>query len=209
MCKKFILLPLVFLINNIMFEFIEGTFESITPSFIVVNSNGVGYKIEISLCSYSIFKSMGKGRVLVHFVVREDAQLLFGFATDNERMLFRQLIAVSGIGANTARMMLSSLNSEELINAIVTEDVSAIKAIKGIGLKTAQRVIIELKDSLSKIEISSPSLNLSNKNKQEALLALQTLGFNKLLVERTLEKILLNAPTADCEMLIKQALKVL
>jgi Holliday junction DNA helicase RuvA len=148
--------------------------------------------------------------VLVHFIVREDAHLLFGFACEEERSLFRLLISVSGIGANTARMMLSSLSSDELIVAIAKEDIATIKGIKGIGLKTAQRVIIELKDSLSKVEVNTnTSLQMNYQQRQEALLAMQTLGFNKILVEKALDKILANDPSANCESLIKQALKVL
>jgi len=193
-----------------MYDFFEGRLASITPSYLVVDCNGVGYKVEISLSAYSVFKSLERAKVLVHLIVREDAHILFGFATEEERSLFRLLISVSGIGANTARMMLSSLSSDELMQAIVTENLSLIKSIKGIGLKTAQRVIIELKDQLGKVEISSKSvIALGNHNREEALSALQTLGFNKLLVEKTLDKIIADIPNVSCEDLIKQALKVL
>ncbi|MDR1006464.1 MAG: Holliday junction branch migration protein RuvA [Bacteroidales bacterium] len=193
-----------------MYEFLEGKLDVITPSYLVIDCNGVGFRVEISLSSYSIFKNLDKAKVLVHFIVREDANLLFGFASEEERSLFRLLISVSGIGANTARMMLSSLSSDELIQAIAKEDIATIKGIKGIGLKTAQRVIIELKDSLSKVEIAPSSvLQSRNQNREEALAALQTLGFNKILAEKALDKILSNDPAANCENLIKQALKIL
>ncbi|MDR0790243.1 MAG: Holliday junction branch migration protein RuvA [Bacteroidales bacterium] len=193
-----------------MYEYLEGRLACVTPSYLVIDCNGVGYKVDISLSSYSVFKTQEKAKVLVHFIVREDANLLFGFASEEERSLFRLLISVSGIGANTARMMLSSLSSDELIQAIAKEDLATIKGIKGIGLKTAQRVIIELKDSLSKVETGTNTpLQINYQHKQEALSALQTLGFNKLLAEKALDKILLNDSAANCESLIKQALKVL
>lgn len=194
-----------------MYEFLKGSFEEITPSYIVVNCNNVGYRVEISLTSYSFFKDKKEGKVYTHFVVREDCQLLYGFATIKERELFRNLITVSGIGANTARMMLSSLNSEELVKAIVSEDIKTINSIKGIGTKTAQRVVIDLKDKLKKMDYSLDSLPdsplLSNKTKEEALLALITLGFNKVIAEKTLDKILKTNNDITVESLIKEALK--
>ena len=131
-----------------MYEFLQGIFEELTPSYAVINCNGVGYLAEISLNSYSFLKSKKEGKLYTHFVVREDAQILYGFATTNERELFRQLISVSGIGANTARMMLSSLSTDDLVKAIVTEDAKTISSVKGIGLKTAQRVVVDLHDKL-------------------------------------------------------------
>lgn len=193
-----------------MYEFIEGKFEYKNPSYVVVNTNGIGYHIEISLTTYSEIKNMDSGRILTYHVVREDAHQLFGFSTAKERQLFRFLISVNGIGVNTARMMLSSMNTDELLVAIVKEDVNTIKQVKGIGLKTAQRVILELKDPLSKLDVDIINTNtVSNKNHEEALLALQTLGFSKLIVEKTLNKIIENNPDANVELLIKQALKVL
>lgn len=195
---------------NAMYEFIEGKFEYKTPSTLVVNANGVGYLVEISLTTYSEIKSMESGRILIHFVVREDAQQLFGFFTAKERELFRYLISVNGVGVNTARMMLSSMNTGELHSAIVKEDINVLKQVKGIGAKTAQRVILELKDSLSKMDIEISNTNtVNNKTKEEALLALQTLGFSKIIIERALDKIVQSNPDASVELLIKQALKVL
>ncbi|MDD2529630.1 MAG: Holliday junction branch migration protein RuvA [Bacteroidales bacterium] len=193
-----------------MYEFIEGKFEQKTPSTLVVNAMGIGYLVEISLTTYSEIKSMDSGRILIHFVVRDDAHQLFGFFSAKERELFRYLISVNGVGVNTARMMLSSMNTGELHSAIVKEDINSLRQVKGIGAKTAQRLILELKDSLSKldIEISNTSI-INNKNREEALLALQTLGFSKLIVERALDKIVQSNPDASVELLIKQALKVL
>ena len=145
-----------------MFDFFEWKFVEITPSYIVINCGGVGYKIEISLNSYSILKDKTEGRVLVHHIVREDAQLLFGFESEKERKLFKHLISVNGVGANTARMILSSLSCDDLIEAVVSENVNVIKAVKGIGLKTAQRIIIDLKDNLSKFEIVKSECVFSN-----------------------------------------------
>ncbi|MCF0210211.1 MAG: Holliday junction branch migration protein RuvA [Bacteroidales bacterium] len=194
-----------------MYEYLNGKFVETTPSYIVVDCNGVGYRVEISLTSYSLLKDLAEGKLFIHFVVREDAQILYGFATTKERELFRELIGVSGIGANTARMMLSSLNADEIVKAIVSEDTKTISSIKGIGTKTSQRVIIELKDKLVKWEYAEDATILSpaqsNKNREEALLALQTLGFNKVIVEKTLDKILKDNSQMTVEVLIKEALR--
>lgn len=194
-----------------MFEYLSGKFTLITPSFMVVDCNGVGYKAEISLSSYSKLKDMTEGKIFVHYVVREDAQILYGFIDEKERELFRVLIGVSGIGPNTARMMLSSLGTDEIVSAIASEDLKTINSIKGIGNKTAQRLIVELKDKLKKWNYSSENINIdiqkNNKNREEALLALQTLGFNKIIVEKTLDKILKEDKLISVEELIKQALK--
>lgn len=193
-----------------MYEFIEGKLEYINPSSVVVNVLGIGYHIEISLTTYTEIKDKVNARILTHHVVREDAHQLYGFSTAKERQLFRNLISVNGIGVNTARMILSSMNTDELVVSIVKEDVNAIKSVKGIGLKTAQRVILELKDKLSKIDIEISCVGtFGNKNKEEALLALQTLGFNKLIVEKALDKLIEKDANQTIEGLIKQALKVL
>ncbi|MBR1769973.1 MAG: Holliday junction branch migration protein RuvA [Bacteroidales bacterium] len=194
-----------------MFEYLNGKFALLTPSYLVVDCSGIGYKAEISLSTYSLLKDKQEGKVFTHFVVREDAQILYAFADEKERELFRLLISVSGIGPNTARMMLSSLNADELVAAIRSEDIKSINSIKGIGAKTAQRVVIDLKDKLSKWDYSSeiPNIDLvkDNKNKEEALLALQTLGFNKVIAEKTLDKILKQDSQMKVEVLIKEALK--
>ncbi|MGP1515712.1 MAG: Holliday junction branch migration protein RuvA [Bacteroidales bacterium] len=194
-----------------MYEFLSGKFEEINPSFIVINCSGIGYIVEISLTSYSILKDKGEGKVYIHFVVREDAQILYGFATLEERELFRQLITVSGIGVNMARMMLSSLSVDELVKAIVSEDSTAISKIKGIGTKTSQRIIVDLHDKLKKWEFSeqTPLIcgNPNNKNRTEALLALQTLGFNKVIIEKTLDKLLKDDENMSVEGLVKEALR--
>ncbi|MDO5759945.1 MAG: Holliday junction branch migration protein RuvA [Bacteroidota bacterium] len=194
-----------------MFEYLNGKFTLITPSFIVVDCGGVGYRVEISLYSYSKVKDLSEGKVLVHYVVREDAQILYGFMEEKERELFRLFIGVSGIGPNTARMMLSSLGVDEIVSAILSEDIKTINSIKGVGTKTAQRVVVELKDKLKKwtysLENTNIDIPINNKNREEALLALQTLGFNKVIVEKTLDKILKEDKQISVENLIKQALK--
>lgn len=194
-----------------MYEFLQGKFEELTPSYIVVNCCGVGYMVEISLTSFSALKDKKDGRIYTHFVVRDDAQILFGFATKKERELFRELISVSGIGVNTARMMLSSLSVDELVGAIVNEDSKTISTIKGIGTKTAQRVCVDLHDKLKKLEFANDNIKsnsiLCNKNKNEALLALQTLGFNKVIIEKTLDKILQVDNDISVESLVKEALR--
>lgn len=194
-----------------MFEYLSGKFTLITPSFMVVDCNGVGYKAEISLSTYSKLKDMMEGKIFIHYVVREDAQILYGFIDEKERELFRLLIGVNGIGPNTARMMLSSLGTDEIVSAIASENLKTINSIKGIGNKTAQRLIVELKDKLKKWDYSSENINIdiqkNNKNREEALLALQTLGFNKIIVEKTLDKILKEDKLISVEDLIKQALK--
>ena len=166
---------------------------------------------EISVTTYSALKDKKEGRVFIHFAVREDAHVLYGFATKQERELFRQLITVSGIGTNTARMMLSSLSVEELVGAIINEDSAAVSKIKGIGTKTSQRIIVDLHDKLKKASFVEPdAINIvrqDNKIRQEALLALQTLGFNKVIIEKTLDKLLKEDNSLTVESLVREALR--
>lgn len=194
-----------------MYAFLEGVIESLNPASVVLNCQGVGYDIAISLNTYSGIKDKAKYRLLTHLVVREDAHVLFGFATEEERILFRHLISVSGVGANTARLVLSSLSPGELSDAIISAKVNTLQKVKGIGGKTAQRIIIDLKDKLGKDtgirEILGPSHNTS---REEALSALTLLGFNKTLAEKTISKILQDeGVNISVEQLIKSALKVL
>lgn len=194
-----------------MYAFIEGVLESLNPASAVLNCNGVGYDIAISLNTYTGIKDKVTCRLLTHLVVREDAHILFGFSGEDERVLFRHLISVSGVGANTARLILSSLTPGELSEAIISGKVNILQKVKGIGGKTAQRIIIDLKDKLSRDtgikEILGP---LHNTSKEEALSALTLLGFNKTLAEKTINKILQDEGTAiTVEQLIKSALKVL
>ena len=193
-----------------MFEFIEGNVVERTPAHIVVQDGGLGYFINISLFSYSSAPAEGKIRLYIHQLIREDANTLFGFMSLAEREIFRQLISVSGIGANTARMMLSSLSPDEIALAIQEGNVSALQGIKGIGGKTAQRVIIDLKDKIARSE-NLDELFLSERNtiKDESLSALVALGFAKKQVEKVVGNLLRQQPDLAVENVVKQALKLL
>lgn len=191
-----------------MYEFIRGTVADINPASIVVEAGGVGYFINISLITYS--KLNGKKEVVIftHLAVREDAHILFGFAEKSERDLFRNLISVNGVGANTAIMMLSSLSAEEIIAAVSTENITVLKGVKGIGIKTAQRIVIDLKDKLVKLSESTQILFApDNTIRNEALSALVMLGFVKKDAEKVVSKIMQEQPDVTVESVIKQALK--
>ncbi|MDG1214206.1 MAG: Holliday junction branch migration protein RuvA [Flavobacteriaceae bacterium] len=191
-----------------MITHLRGKLVEKNPTEIVVECGGVGYLVHISLHTYSLLPSEEAVSIYTHLQVKEDSHSLYGFMEVSERAIFRLLISVSGIGANTARTMLSSLSPEELRDAIASSNVGAIQSVKGIGLKTAQRVIIELKDKILKIydleELSSP---LDNTNKEEALSALEVLGFARKQSEKMVEKILKASPSLSVEDIIKQTLK--
>jgi len=191
-----------------MYEFIRGTVADINPARIVVETGGVGYYITISLNTYSKLNGKKEVKVYTHFAVREDAHVLYGFAEKSERDLFRNLILVSGVGASTAIMMLSSLSPEEIIAAVSTENITVLKSIKGIGIKTAQRIVIDLKDKLGKITESAQILfTTDNTIRNEALSALVMLGFAKKDTENVVSKIMQEQPGITVENVIKQALK--
>lgn len=193
-----------------MIAHIQGKLVEKTPTEVVIECHGVGYEIHISLHTYSQIPDSENVKLFTYLQIKEDAHSLFGFADKKERELFKLLISVSGIGANTARTMLSSLNPEQIIQAIAVNDVSTVQSIKGIGLKTAQRVILDLKDKVLKIyAIEEISGGLYNTNKEEALSALEVLGYIRKNAEKVVEKIIVNSPAATVEELIKQALKVL
>lgn len=193
-----------------MYEYIKGAVASLKPSHVIVEANSVGYFVNISLHTYTELQGKETIKLYVHQSIREDAHLLYGFSTESERELFRMLISVSGIGSNTAIMMFSSLSPDEVSNAILNENINLLKSIKGIGIKTAQRVVIDLKDKIGKAPaseqiISSPDNTLRN----EALSALIMLGFAKKPAEKELDKILTANPKQSVESVIKQALKSL
>ncbi len=191
-----------------MYEYIQGKISELTPTYVVVDNQGVGYFISISLNTYSALSGKEQAIVFIHQVVREDALLLYGFYNKSEREIFRQLISVSGIGANTARMMLSSLSPAEIQEAILSGNVKILNNIKGIGPKTAQRIIIDLKDKVGKSDISGDFLlTQSNTNRDEALSALVMLGFAKNSVDKVLDKLIKDNPKAKVEELVKKALK--
>ena len=191
-----------------MYEFIRGTIIERNPANIVIETAGVGYFINISLNTYSKLGPKREEILFLHQVVREDAHVLYGFADKDERTLFRNLISVNGVGANTAIMMLSSLNPDEVVAAITTENVAILKGVKGIGAKTAQRIIIDLKDKLGKLhETDQILLSPNNTIRNEALSALVMLGFIKRDAEKSVSTILKEQPDASVESVIKQALK--
>jgi Holliday junction DNA helicase RuvA len=191
-----------------MIAHLRGKLVEKNPTNLIVECNGIGYEVKISLNTFSNLKDDEAVFIFTQFIVREDAQLLYGFSTKEERQIFNQLISVSGIGPNTAMIMLSSLAPEEIIGAIQNEDVKTIQSIKGIGLKTAQRVIVDLKDKMSKIEIASENIfNKNNTNRFDALTALSSLGFDKKAIDKALDKIITGEETV--EELIKGALKIL
>jgi Holliday junction DNA helicase RuvA len=187
---------------------IRGILIEKTPTYVIIDCGGVGYELKISL---NTFSQIGDGEeciLFTHFVVREDAQILYGFKETSERELFRLLISVSGVGSATAVMILSSLSPNETKGAILTGDVNTLKSVKGIGAKSAERIIIDLRDKIGKIDGSAAiSLTPSNTIKEEALSALVMLGFNKNPAEKALTKILSTGEELTVEELIKRTLK--
>lgn len=196
-----------------MYHRIQGKLEGLTPTEAWVSTNaGITFDIQISLTTYSALSGMEEVSLLTHFVVREDHQQLFGFLQDDERQLFRMLIGVSGIGPNTARTILSYTSPADFKNLILTGQVSAIQKIKGIGPKTAQRLIIELKDKVSRLETNTTSIisSTQNKTKEEALAALVILGFSRTQVEKAVDAIMAaTSPDVTVETVIKSALRSL
>lgn len=193
-----------------MYEYIKGVLAEAAPTNAVVECGGIGYHVNISVNTYSQISSAHEVMLYLHLIVREDAHLLYGFFTKEERTLFRQLISVSGIGANTASVMLSSMTVKEIAGAIMTENVNAIKSVKGIGLKTAQRVIIELKDKIGVVGTAEEmNFGTASTIKDEALAALVMLGFVKAQASKVLDKIVASGGITTVEELIKKALKQL
>ncbi|PIF05903.1 MAG: Holliday junction branch migration protein RuvA [Draconibacterium sp.] len=191
-----------------MYEFIRGKIVQRNPASVVVEAGGIGYWINISLNTYSKLGAEKENTIFLHQVVREDSLTFFGFADKEERSLFRNLIAVNGVGATTAIMMLSSLNPDELVAAISNENVAALKSVKGIGAKTAQRIIIDLKDKVGKLSDTGQNLLLpDNTTRNEALSALVMLGFVKRDAEKMVSTILKEQPGITVEHVIKLALK--
>lgn len=191
-----------------MITHIQGKLIEKNPTDVVIECNGVGYMLNISLHTFSQIPDKEHLKLFTHLQVKEDSHTLFGFSSLAEREIFRLLISVSGIGSNIARTMLSSLTPKQVREGIATGDVALIQSIKGIGAKTAQRVIIELKDKVLKIyDIDEVSVSKDNTNKEEALSALEVLGFVKKQAERVIDKIVMSQPDANVETIIKQALK--
>ncbi len=189
---------------------IIGRLVEKTPTQVVIDCNGVGYAVHISLHTFSQIGAEEKIKLYTHLQIREDAHTLFGFHTPMERSVFLLLLSVSGIGASTARTMLSSLTPEQIQRAILSEDLNTIKSVKGIGLKTAQRVLIELKDKMSTLYDSEEIQILGNNTiKDEALSALEVLGYSRKQSERIVDQIIQQTPDRSVEELIKEALNKL
>ncbi len=193
-----------------MYDYIKGTLVEITPTEAIVECGGIGFDIMISLQTYDNLKSQNEVKVYIYHYLREDDEQFYGFATKNERELFKLLISVSGIGVGSARMMLSSLSDEEIRNAIIGEDVHRIKSVKGIGLKTAQRLILDLKDKIIKgggVDTSDNAVTVNSKISDEATTALLNLGFTKANISKIMPEILKENPDATIETIIREALK--
>ena len=193
-----------------MYAFISGKVTEKTPAYVVIDNHGIGYFINITLNTFTAIGEKEEVKLYTHTQILEDAHNLFGFYSQKERDLFELLISVSGIGCNTARLILSSLTVSELSNAIANDDAKTIQSVKGIGTKTAQRIVIDLKDKLKKIDVQTEIFSAPNNTiRSEALSALTILGFNKAAIEKALDKILKQNPDASVEALIKEALKIL
>lgn len=191
-----------------MIAHLQGKLVEKSPTQIIIDCGGVGYHVNISLHTYSLLPNTDFIKVYTHLQIKEDAHTLFGFMEKSEREVFRLLLSVSGIGANIARTMLSSLDPKQITNAIASADVVTIQSIKGIGSKTAQRVILDLKEKVLKLfDLDEVSMSQSNTNRDEALSALEVLGFLRKASERVVEKIVKEEPDASVESIIKKALK--
>ena len=196
-----------------MIDYIKGTIAEVSPAELILENNGIGYSILISLQTFQVLQDKKEATVYIYHYMREreDIELYYGFATKDERELFELLISVSGIGVSSARMMLSSLSADEIRQAILSEDIVKIKSIKGIGQKSAQRMILELKDKIVKGEgaESDGLIGIKNEDVEEASRALVMLGFSKPNVSKAIKTILKNNPNAKVEDIIKAALKMM
>ena len=194
-----------------MYSFIFGKVAEKNPAYVVIDNQGIGYLINITLNTFTAIGEQSEVRLYVHLAIREDAHVLYGFYTEEERALFLQLITVSGVGCNTARLILSSLTVKETVDAISSNNTKAIQNVKGIGAKTAQRIIVDLHDKISKLNISEGEKTpaVYNTLKEEALSALMVLGFNRTSIEKILDKLMSQMENPNVEQLIKEALRLL
>ena len=197
----------------IMIEYIQGEIAELSPAQLIMDCNGIGYRLHISLTTYSSLNGLQQGKVFVHEVFREDAHLLFGFASRDERELFLLLTSVSGVGPNTARMILSSLPPSELIQVVASGDDKSLTLIKGIGSKTAQRIVVDLKNKVKSVENEADKKPFRSGIKSEAMegavAALVMLGFQKSSSQKAVDAVLKITPNASVEQIIKDALKIL
>ena len=194
-----------------MYSFISGTVVEKNPAYVIIDNQGIGYLINITLNTFTAIGEQEKVRLYVHLAIREDAHTLYGFYTEQERSLFLQLITVSGVGCNTARLILSSMTVKEAAEAIATSNTRLIQGVKGIGAKTAQRIVVDLHDKIGKLEIeegekTSPAYNTT---RDEALSALMVLGFSKANIEKTLVTLMKQMDNPAVEDLIKESLRLL
>ena len=194
-----------------MYSFISGKIAEKNPAYVVVDNQGIGYLINITLNTFASIGELAEVKLYVHLAIREDAHVLYGFYTEEERSLFLQLITVSGVGCNTARLILSSLTVRETVDAISSNNIKAIQSVKGIGAKTAQRIIVDLQDKVSKLNIAEGEKTPIGYNtlKEEALSALMVLGFNRTSAEKILDKLMAQMENPSVEQLIKEALRLL
>ncbi|MBE6200317.1 MAG: Holliday junction branch migration protein RuvA [Rikenellaceae bacterium] len=194
-----------------MYEYISGTVAEVSPTYAVLEAAGVGYYINISLQTFSAIESSEQARLWVHFIVREDAQILYGFATRQERELFRMLISVSGVGGNTARMILSTYSTSELRNIISTGNAVLLKNVKGLGLKTAQKIIVELSGKMVDLGVEQKAQKVvaesNNEVFNETVAALVMLGFQKAASEKVVKALLKDEPDIHVEEAVRQALR--
>ncbi|MAU30718.1 MAG: Holliday junction branch migration protein RuvA [Flavobacteriaceae bacterium] len=191
-----------------MITYIKGKLSEKSPTNVVIETNGIGYWVNISLTTFSQITDQESIKLYTHLQIKEDSHSLYGFYTKKEREIFRLLISVSGVGTSTARTMLSSLNPEQIIEAISSNNVSIVQSVKGIGSKTAQRLIIELRDKVLKIyDIDEAFVNSNNTVREEALSALEVLGINKRNAEVSVDKIIKDNPDISVEEIIKETLK--
>ena len=191
-----------------MIAHIQGKLVEKTPTEVVIDCNGVGYQINISLHTYSLLPNTDFIKLFTHLIIKEDAHSLYGFVEKSEKEIFKMLLTVSGIGAGIARTMLSSLEPKQIIQALASGDVNTIQSIKGIGGKTAQRAVLDLKDKVLKIyDLDEVSMFQNNTNRDEALSALEVLGFVRKTSEKIVDKVISQNPDATVELIIKQALK--
>ncbi len=193
-----------------MIDFITGTITELTPTYLILENSGIGYCIHISISTYSQLETNTNTTIFIHEIIKEDAHLLYGFFEKEERVMFQHLISVTGVGANIAIMMLSSLSPGEIQQAITNEDSNTLKKIKGIGTKSAQRIIIDLKDKVQKTkETYKQNQTKQNQLKEEALSALVMLGFSKNAAEQTVDKLITENASISPEEIVKKALQVL
>ena len=196
-----------------MIEYVSGTLTELNPTMAVVETAGVGFAVNISLGTYSALNGRQNVKLYVYEAIREDAYTLYGFATREERQMFMLLVSVSGVGAGTARMILSSVSTAELRDAVLTGNERILKGVKGIGLKTAQRIIVDLKDKVGVVNVSGQEVKsqaaAASVDADEAVQALQMLGFAAPQVRKTVQKITEENPAASVEQIIKQALKMM